>query len=200
MIEFSIKKKLDNFVLEAELADSGFICVSGKNGSGKTTLLNCIAGIYKIDSGWIKINGKDITSLPIYKRKVVLTNYTSYIPHLTVDEHLVFGLKFKKKGDSSILHIVREKLGIKFNSRVNKLSLGNRSKISLATALISLPNVILVDELFSNLDNKEEFMINYKEIARSNKIDVIYTTQHNEDALYADHHYVVNEGQTKKII
>lgn len=200
MIELSIKKILGNFVLKAWLADSGFICVSGKNGSGKTTLLNCIAGLYKIDSGWIRINGKDITSLSINKRKVVLANYTSFIPHLTVDEHLVFGLKFKKTGDSSILHVVREKLGIKFNLRVDKLSLGNRSKVSLATALISLPDVILVDELFSNLDNKEEFIINYKKIAKSNEIDVIYTTQHNEDAIYADHHYVVNEGQTKKII
>lgn len=200
MIELSVKKKLGNFLLDTELVGSGLICLSGKNGSGKTSLLNCMAGVYAIDSGWIRVNGYDIANLPIEKRGAVLVSYNSFIPHLTVEEHLSFGLRFRKvKEDSSTLQLVASKLHINPKLELRQLSLGNRSKVALLTALVAFPRLILIDELFSNLDNKEEFMEEYKEIAKSNSLDVIYTTQHNEDAKLADYHYVMENGKAKKV-
>ena len=93
MLDVRAKRKVGEFVLDAELHDEGFICLTGRNGSGKRTFLNVIAGLMPPDDGWVKVNNKDLTKVPLEKRGIVLVTPDSYIPHLTVDKHLQWGAK-----------------------------------------------------------------------------------------------------------
>jgi molybdate/tungstate transport system ATP-binding protein len=196
MLEAKFTKRLGNFILNAKLEGDDSICVTGRNGAGKTTLLKCIAGIYEIDSGYIKLDGKNIECLPIEKRKTVLIDNNSYIPNLSVDEHILWASKNLEKEK---LEEIKSLLGINFSGKVGKLSLGQRIRVALATALLSYPKVILVDEAFSHISQKEEFIGNFLKLAREFKIKIVFATQDINDAKFASYHYLIENGEMKRI-
>lgn len=200
MIELKAKKKLGNFLLDSELKDENLICLVGKNGSGKTSLLNIIAGVYKPDEGYVKINSETITNVCAEKKQVVLVTPDSCIPNFHVDKHLVWGAKLRKKhvGNDDVMEI-RKKFGIDYHGKVSKLSLGMKERVSLATALLASPKVILIDEAFGNIDNRTEFINAYREAARKSMIDIIFSTQHAEDSENADHLYQMDQGRATRV-
>lgn len=202
MIEVSIKKQYTNFQLNANFRDSGIIGITGKNGSGKTTLLNIIAGVIKPDEGYIKVNEKDITNLNIEERNVVLINQDSFIPTLRTKDHLIWGLKVRgMKINKEEVNEISKLLGIPneyINKKVEQLSLGNRIRVAIATALLVKPYVLLIDEAFSNIDDKEEFMRTIFSICSENDIDLIYTTQDLEEAKLGNSSYIINRGHLSK--
>jgi len=200
LIEVKVKKQLGNFFLDSELKDENFICLVGKNGSGKTSLLNIIAGVYKPDEGYVKINSEIITDVCVEEKQVVLVTPDSCIPNFQVDKHLVWGAKLRKKHveNDSVMEI-RKKFGIDYNGSVSKLSLGMKERVSLATALLAIPKVILIDEAFGNIDNRTEFINDYREFTRKSMIDVIFSTQHAEDSKGADHLYEMDQGRATRI-
>jgi molybdate/tungstate transport system ATP-binding protein len=187
---------LGNFLLKAKFEGDDIICITGRNGAGKTTLLRCLAGIYDIDSGYIKLNGVNIESLPIEKRRIVLIDNNSYIPNLSVDEHILWASKNLEKEK---LEEIKSLLGINFSGKVGKLSLGQRIRVALATALLSNPKAILVDEAFSHISQKEEFIRNFLKLAKEFKIKVVFTTQDINDAKFASYHYLIENGEMKRI-
>jgi molybdate/tungstate transport system ATP-binding protein len=200
MIEVRVKKKLGEFRLDAELYDKGFICLAGQNGSGKTTLLKIISGIMPPDEGFVKLNSKEITSLPIEKRGIVFVAPDSYIPHLQVEKHLVWGAKTRGiQVDNATVTKVKNALGISYNNRLAKLSLGMRERVALATALLSKPQVILIDETFSNIDNRDQFITEFRNLCTEASADVIFTTQFLDDSKLAQHKYVMEAGRAKRI-
>jgi molybdate/tungstate transport system ATP-binding protein len=200
MIEVKAKKQLGNFFLDAELKDDNFICLVGKNGSGKTSLLNIIAGVYKPDDGYVKINSDMITDVGVEKKQVVLVTQESCLPTLNVEKHLLWGARLRKKQVAQeTVAEVKKNLGINYGGKVSKLSLGMTERVSLATALLASPKVILVDEAFGNIDNRTEFIKAYREFARRSMIDVIFSTQHTEDSKCADHLYQMEQGHATRI-
>ena len=200
MIELDVKKKLGDFCLDANVSDEHFICLTGKNGSGKTTLLNLIGGLLTPDEGHITLNSKKITNLPIEGRQVSIITTDSCIPHLDVDRHLTWGARSKDLNiDHDYVRKIKTSLGISFGGKVGKLSLGMRERVALATSLISKPELILVDEAISNIDNHKDFIDAFRNLATSAKIDVIFTTQYAEDALQADHHYRLELGKSTRL-
>ena len=147
LIEVKAKKSLGTFFLDSELKDENFICLVGKNGSGKTSLLNIIAGVYKPDEGYVKVNSENITDVSVEKKQVVLVTPDSNIPNFSVDKHLVWGAKLRKRHvDRNEVSEIKKKLGINYQGKVSKLSLGMKERVSLATALLANPKVILIDE------------------------------------------------------
>ena len=199
MIELQAKKRLGSFILDAELKDENFICLVGKNGSGKSSLLNIIAGIYKPDEGYVKINSVLITDLSMERKSVVLVTPESCIPSLSVDKHLVWGAKLRKEYPvNGEVSEIKKALGINYDGKVSKLSLGMKERVALATALIAGPKVILVDEAFGNIDNRLEFIEAYRKYSQRSKIDVIFSTQHSEDSQLADHLYQMEEGRATR--
>jgi molybdate/tungstate transport system ATP-binding protein len=199
VIQVKAKKRLGSFLLDAELRDEGFICLVGSNGSGKTTLLNLIAGLIKLDEGYVKIGEKTVSHLAPEERQIVLVTPDSCIPNLSVDDHLVWGAKVNRiEIPNEYVTEVKEKLGINFSGRVSKLSLGMRERTSLATALLSKPKAILVDEAFSNIHNKQTFMERFKQLTTRSNIDVLFSTQHFEDRIHADHVYRMENGHAIK--
>ncbi len=200
MIDVSVKKAFGAFNLKAEVHDQGFICLSGKNGSGKSTLLKVIAGQLKPDDGFVRLNSIEVTPKPIEERRIVLVTPDSYIPHLTVDAHLRWGMRARKVlHPEDFISEVREALRITYDGRVDSLSLGMRERVSLATALLSAPNVLLVDEAFSNLDDRDGFIQTYRRLCARGKADVIFTTQRKDEADGADHHYQMEDGNSVRL-
>jgi len=200
LIEAEVKKKLGSFTLEARVSDDNFVCHTGKNGSGKTTLLNLIGGILTPDEGHITLNSKTITNLPIETRRVSIITPDSCIPHLNVDDHMVWGAKNKGlKIEHDYITEIKTSLGIEFDGKVRKLSLGMRERVALATSLISKPELMLVDEALSNIDNRRDFIDAFKSLAAKAKIDVIFTTQYPEDSSEADHHYQLESGKSTRL-
>jgi len=195
-----VKKKLGNFSLNASISDECFICLTGRNGSGKTTLLNLIGGILIPDEGHITLNSRMITNLPIEIRQVSMITPDSCIPHLAVDRHLVWGARNKGLNiEQDYITKIKTSLGIRFDGKVRKLSLGMRERVAIATSLISKPELILVDEALSNIDNRRDFIDAFKSLATEAKIDVIFTTQYPEDASQADHQYQLESGNSTRL-
>ena len=199
MIEVQARKRLGEFSLAAEMNDSGFICLAGRNGSGKTSLLKAIAGLLQLDEGIIKINGLEVTRLPVEKRSVIMVRPSSFFPHLDVDSHITWGARLKgmKLGEGKVSKVKTE-LGIDFDGSVRDLSLGMRERVALATALLASPSVILVDEAFSNLHGRDEFMTSYGKLSREAGIDVVFSSQEEEDGQLSDHLYTISNGITAK--
>jgi molybdate/tungstate transport system ATP-binding protein len=195
MIEAVFSVSRGTFTLKGEIHDSGFICLTGLNGSGKSTVLNVIAGNLKPESGYVRIDSADITGLPQERRGVVLVNPDSFIPHLQVEAHLRWGASLKRiQVSETSLSEVKERLGIDYAGRVDKLSLGMRERVALATALLSRPRAILVDEAFSNIDHRESFIAAFRDLCRASDTDVLHTTQNGSDPDMADHHYEIVDG------
>lgn len=197
MLDVNVKKKLGEFLLSSELHDSGFICLTGRNGTGKSSFLNVIAGHTAPDEGYVKLNSLDITKIPVEKREIILVSPDSYIPHLEVSKHLEWGAKVRGvEINQDLLQRVKKDLGINFDGKLKKLSQGMKERVALATAILSKPKAILVDESFANIDNPGNFISAYKEL--STGLDVIFTSQRVEDSKFADHHYVMEQGALKK--
>ena len=199
MIEASVRRKLGSFSLSAELHDCGFICLAGRNGSGKSCLFKTIAGYLEIDEGFVRIGGREIGRLPVERRGVVLVTPDSSIPHLEVDDHLRWGAKLRKIPiDAGRVSTVKAELGIDFGGRVRTLSMGMKERVALATALLSSPGAILVDEAFSNLHERDGFITAYRKLTAEAGIDVVFSTQDESDSRLSDHLYLITEGKTLK--
>jgi molybdate/tungstate transport system ATP-binding protein len=199
MIEASVRSKLGGFTLSAELHDGGFICLSGRNGSGKSCFFRAIAGYLRVDEGYVRVAGREIGRLPVERRGVVLVTPDSSIPHLEVDDHLRWGARLRKIPiEAGRVSKVKAELGIDFGGRVRTLSMGMKERVALATALLSSPSAILVDEAFSNLHEREGFIAAYRKLAAEAGIDVVFSTQDESEGRLSDHLYLMSEGKTLK--
>src|SRR5207245_1205919 len=99
------------------------------------------------DDGFVKVGSKNVTKFPIEKREIALVTPDSFIPQLELEQHLRWGAKVKRiRLDEERITNTKKKLGINFSGKMSKLSLGMRERVSLATAVLSTPKVILVDE------------------------------------------------------
>ncbi len=144
--------------------DAGeFFVLLGPSGEGKSTLLRMIAGIETLDSGTIRIDGKDVTDLPPNKRNIamVFQNYALY-PNMNVYRNIAFPLKMQYFPPEEIEPKVRDvakTLGISeiLDRRVNQISGGQQQRVALARAIVRNPTLFLLDEPLSNLDARVRF-------------------------------------------
>ncbi|MEJ2769958.1 MULTISPECIES: ATP-binding cassette domain-containing protein [unclassified Stygiolobus] len=202
MLEAKVRKKFQNFTLDSEIKDgSRVIAIFGKNGSGKSTFLKIIAGFLEPDNGYVKVDGEDITQYPPWKRKMVLVTPESFLPNTRVKNHLLWGIKDKKKLEQA-LEDERIKFLLSFNDHVYKqktkeLSLGMRQRLSLVTAILSDPRYILVDEAFSNINNKRDYIQEYFQLARERNINIVFVSQDLSDADFAERSYIMENGVLK---
>jgi molybdate/tungstate transport system ATP-binding protein len=200
MLDIHLEKRLGSFHLSATFSNAGFIGIEGPNGSGKSTLFNCIAGLIRPDSGRVLINGTDITPLPIEKRGVVLVTPGSAIRHLSVDNHLKWGPKSNpRRLEDPLLAEVRGRLNLDWEGKVGELSLGNRERVSLGTALLARPRVILADESFSNISEMTDFARSYRALASEIGVDVLVSFPRGQNpSMEFDHLYSMESGNMRK--
>ena len=174
MIEASFHKRIGEFDLDASISGEGMMLLTGANGSGKTTFLKSIAGYFPIDSGTIILNSVNVTTMPVSERKAVYIGSDSSINSLNVHDHITWP---KSSFTPSEKERIMISLGIDFNGKVGNLSLGQRIRVSIATAIISGPRILLIDEVLANVSKVHEFCLAISEITLRNHIDVIAAMQ-----------------------
>lgn len=156
--------------LSLELSRGDFVTVIGSNGAGKSTLMNCISGVIPVDSGTIRLDGRDITHLPEYKRsryigRVFQDPMKGTAFDMTIEQNLAIAYS---KGKSHGLQrgisrkekeLFREKLALldmgledRMTQKVNLLSGGQRQALTLFMAILVKPALLLLDEHTAALD------------------------------------------------
>ncbi len=150
-------KRYDNFFLEPitfSLEEKDFMCIIGSTGSGKTLIVDMISGIKNPDKGKVFLNGKDLLSIPIHKRDVSVVYQDSFLfPHLDVKKNIEYGLKHKKIKGFDLDYIVDFfKISDLLNRNVSNLSGGEKQRVALARAIIIKPELLLLDEPLSAID------------------------------------------------
>ena len=185
-----------------------FLTLLGPSGCGKTTTLRLIGGFEYPTTGRVIYEGKDITDVPPYKRRVntVFQKYALF-PHLNVRDNIAFGLKIKKMSRGEIDRRVDKMLSLVnlagYGKRsVDSLSGGQQQRIAIARALVNEPDVLLLDEPLGALDLKlrKEMQLELKRLQREMNITFIYVTHDQEEALtMSDTVVVMNGGKVQQI-
>ena len=195
-----------------------FITLLGPSGCGKTTLLRIIGGFEMPSSGEVLFEGKDMTGIPPYKRRIntVFQKYALF-SHLNVFDNIAFGLNLKtpeqlgvhskKEMKEEIARRVNRMLKLVkmegYEKRsVNALSGGQQQRIAIARALVNEPEVLLLDEPLGALDLKlrKEMQLELKAMQQQLGITFIYVTHDQEEALtMSDTIAVMNGGRIQQI-
>ena len=192
--------------------DGDVICVIGSNGSGKSTLFNMIAGTFPVTSGTIKLDGKDITNAPEYKRSFMIgrifqdpTKGTS--ANMSVQDNmnlasskgmkgLRFGLTAERRKEFRKL---LEPIGLadRMADNVGLLSGGQRQALTLLMATLSHPSLMLLDEHTAALDprNAEIVMDLTKRYIEEEKLTAMMVTHNMQFAIdYGNRLIMMDEG------
>lgn len=196
MIDADFRLDLESFHLDGEMKAGGMIHLMGENGSGKTTFLRALAGFHEVEEGHIIVNGRNVEGLEPRYRRIVYANQNSYFPHITVQKHLTWAAspEHVEKVDE-----FREAFGINFNGRVSELSMGQKMRVTLATAFMNMPEAILLDEVVSNISNPAEMARTIGDLSRRYSIDVILVA-HSLADVGADHSYSMENGAMKEVL
>ena len=197
---------LDDLCLD--IHENEFITLLGPSGCGKTTTLRIIGGFETPNEGRVLFDGKDITSLPPYKRELntVFQKYALF-PHLNVEENIAFGLKIKGKSRDYIRDKIRYALKLVNMDGIEKrmpdqLSGGQQQRIAIARAIVNEPKVLLLDEPLGALDLKLRQDMQYELIRLKNELGItfVYVTHDQEEALtMSDTVVVMNQGYIQQI-
>jgi putative spermidine/putrescine transport system ATP-binding protein len=194
--------------LSLDIPQGEFLVLLGPSGCGKTTTLRMIAGFVEPTSGTVSIGGREVTTLPPWKRNTGLV-FQSYalFPHLSVDENVAFGLEMRNMSASETRARVEETLRLVrldgFGERLpRQLSGGQQQRVALARALAFRPDVLLLDEPLSNLDAKlrEEVRVEIRELQQTLGITTVMVTHDQDEALsMADRLVVMAQGAVQQV-
>ena len=195
-VDFSVSGKTKVKDVSFSIKNEGdVICLLGPSGIGKTTILRTIAGLEKIDNGSIELNNKILssktTNVEPENRNISLAfQDNSLFPHYTVEKNILLGAeRNKEKKDKKIsLKEIVDLLDIFhiLNKYPHQISAGEAQRASLARSLITQPDLLLLDEPLSNVDQsfKEEIQVRLKKILNKLKITTIIVTHDSYEAFY----------------
>lgn len=208
MLEVQIYKKLAEFDLDVSFqVDDNILGLMGASGSGKSMTLKCIAGIETPDQGRIVLNNRVLfdsekkINVPIQKRNVgyMFQSYALF-PNMNVYENISVGLRARKVKDVDIVvqKVMQQFRIFELASRYPKqLSGGQRQRVALARLMAYEPDVLLLDEPFSALDEdlKEDLLQELKSELQISK-PVIFVSHDKEEVNYlCDLNYKIKQGE-----
>jgi ABC-type Fe3+/spermidine/putrescine transport system ATPase subunit len=183
---------LDN--ISFSVKGNSLISVLGKSGSGKTTLIRLLAGLDKLNSGTIFIDGEKATEgdriiVPARKRNIgFIFQDLALFPHFTVYQNIAFGLKLNKQDnykttiDEALQQFDIAGLQEKYP---NQLSGGQQQLVALARSWVLKPKILLMDEPMANLDVKlkKQIRLKVRELMKERNVTVFYITHDHREAM-----------------
>jgi iron(III) transport system ATP-binding protein len=184
-------------------------CLLGPSGCGKTTVLRCIAGFEPVQQGLIELNGRMLSShgfaLPPEKRHLgmVFQDYALF-PHLRVADNIAFGLHgAPRAGRLARVRELAELVGLSasLEKYPHEISGGQQQRVALARALAPRPELLLLDEPFSNLDVelRERLSQEVREIIKASGATAVLVTHDQQEAFaMADEIGILHEGQIQQ--
>jgi putative spermidine/putrescine transport system ATP-binding protein len=185
-----------------------FFALLGPSGSGKSTLLGAIAGFVPPSAGRIRVDGRDITGVPPYRRNLgmVFQHYTLF-PHMTVFDNIAFPLRMRKVARPEIAERVGRMLQMvrlpAMAARApQQLSGGQQQRVALARAAVYDPALLLMDEPLGALDKnlREELQDEIKQFHRAIGATVLYVTHDQaEAASLADRIAILDHGRLVQV-
>lgn len=208
MLEVQIYKKLAEFDLDVSFqVNDNILGLMGASGSGKSMTLKCIAGIETPDQGRIVLNDRVLfdsekkINVPIQKRNVgyMFQSYALF-PNMDVYENISVGLRARKVKDVDIVvrKVMKQFQISELASRYSKqLSGGQRQRVALARLMAYEPDVLLLDEPFSALDEdlKEDLLRELKSELQISKPVVFVSHNKEEVNELCDFKYKIKQGE-----
>jgi putative ABC transport system ATP-binding protein len=175
-----------------ELASAEQVVLVGSSGGGKSTLLNVIAGISTPDSGTVKIDGYDITTMIEAARDRFRAQRIGYVfqtfnllQAFSALENVLLGMSFSGRPvdrPHAVELLTRVGLGHRLSHRPAQLSVGEQQRVAVARALANRPSLLLADEPTANVDvaNQETILGLIRDACRENKVSLLMVT-HSKD-------------------
>lgn len=195
-------KVLDDINLEVE--KGSFVSIVGPSGCGKSTLLYLIAGLDHADSGEIRVAGNKVTNPG--PDRVVVFQEAGLFPWLTVLENVLYGLKLKKmpkeEAKTKALDVLKMvHLSRYVDSYPHQLSGGMKQRVAIARALVMEPDILLMDEPFSALDEQTRMVLHKEllDIWRKTKVTIFFVTHNIREAVQLSEKIVVFATRPGKI-
>ena len=202
-----ILKRFDNVVavekMDFDIEEGSLVTLLGPSGCGKTTLLRMVAGLEEPTEGAIYIKGVRINDTPIHKRNLgmIFQNYALF-PHKSIFDNVAFGLKYRAVPKQEIDKKVKRALemvrlpGVE-NRMPSQLSGGQQQRIAMARAIVIEPDVLLMDEPLSALDEnlREEMRREVDNLQQMLGVTTIFVTHDQREALsMSDKILVMKDG------
>lgn len=217
-LEGEFRTQLQQFRLDVALAlpAQGVSALFGRSGSGKTTLLRCLAGLQRVDSGRLRV-GEQIWHdqhqfRPPHRRPIgYVFQDASLLPHLSVKQNLCFGLPRSQEAISIEYQQVVELLAIGglLARMPDNLSGGERQRVAIGRALLTQPQLLLLDEPLSALDaeGKQQILPYLQALTRTLAIPTLYVSHSLDEVcrladrmLYLDAGRVIDQGPLTEVV
>ncbi|XKM12564.1 ATP-binding cassette domain-containing protein [Orbaceae bacterium ac157xtp] len=206
MLKINVMKKLGalDFSFNQSIECEGVTAILGVSGSGKSTLINLINGLIKPDSGFIQLHDQHLvdTNSHIFippERRGIATVFQDPLlfPHYKVIKNLTYGMKstMQERFDE-IINVLNIKPLL--NRYPSMLSGGEKQRVSIGRALLTDPQLLLMDEPLSALDmpRKKELIMFINQLVNEIAIPIIYVTHNiNEVKQLAQRVAIIDQGQ-----
>ncbi|HEX5119282.1 MAG TPA: ATP-binding cassette domain-containing protein [Pseudonocardiaceae bacterium] len=208
-LDFELRATLGEFHIDVAHAGSGrHLAILGPSGAGKSATLRMLAGLLRAESGYVRLDGRDVLGLPAERRGVgYLPQDSTLVPHLRVWQQVTFGIGADPALGAYWLH--RLKLDGLADRYPNQISGGQGRRVAMARALVRQPQLLLADEPFTGLDTpvRDELRRVLRAMQRDTALTTVLVTHDPQEAallsdevvLFVDGR-VLQSGPTEQVL
>ena len=213
MLKCDFQYQHADFILNVELEmQQQLLGIIGASGSGKSTLLKNIVGLLQPQQGYIQFNDRMLVDtqqkihVAMHQRKIALIFQNALLfPHMNVQQNLCYAEKLVSKSERKFqFEKIVELLELKplIHRKAHQLSGGEAQRVSIGRALLSSPNLLLLDEPLTGLDIhlKQQILPFLKRMKDELDLPMIYVTHHLEELEYLEAETVqLNQGRLQTV-